>query len=83
MSASSISSTKRRLLSSDEKENNQKDNNNDGAKKTKIMLDDQMKIRNQIVEEFLKRNLEVPVHMIGEHFVDHCTNYKSLSLFVL
>ncbi|CAF2900057.1 unnamed protein product [Rotaria sp. Silwood2] len=28
------------------------------------MLDDQMKIRNQIIEEFQKRNLEVPIQII-------------------
>jgi len=65
---------------STQKENNQNDNSNDGVKKMKIMLDDQMKIRNQIIEEFRKRNLEVPVHMIGKSLVSHCAKCKSLSI---
>jgi hypothetical protein len=79
-SSSSSSSTKRRLLSCEEKENNQNDNRNDGVKKTKTMPDDQMKIRNQVIEEFRNRNLEIPVQMIGGSLDGYFTNYKSLSL---
>ena len=65
---------KERLI--DEKENNENDNSNDGAKKRKIMFDNQIKIRQQIIEEFLNRSLEAPVQMIGKSLDGPCTNHK-------
>jgi hypothetical protein len=76
-----MSSSKRRLLPSEEKEN---ENNNDAAmKKTKKMLDEQQKIRLEIIEEFRKLILEVPVDMLGKSFLDHSINFKFPCLFVL
>ncbi len=48
--ASSTSSRKRLFVESEEKEN-QNDNTNDGIKQMKIIPDDRLKIRNQIIEE--------------------------------
>ncbi|CAF1387081.1 unnamed protein product [Adineta steineri] len=70
MVTSSSSSTKRRLLSCKDKENNHNDNSNDNAKKTKMIFDDQMKIRNEVIEAFLKCNLEVPIQIIAKTFND-------------
>ncbi|CAF4082679.1 unnamed protein product [Rotaria sordida] len=62
--ASSISSSKR-SLSSEEKENDQKLNNDSSNKKLKTTLDSQQEIRLKIIEEFRKRNLEIPLHLIN------------------
>lgn len=76
---SSSASAKRRLLPFEEKENDQMGDSNDGVKKLKITPDIQMKIRQQIFEEFCKRDLKVPVPMIRENLDGHCTDEKSLS----
>ncbi|CAF4375741.1 unnamed protein product, partial [Rotaria magnacalcarata] len=62
MASFSISSSKRCLPTSEDKENDK--DNNDSQKKTKTIADEQQKVRHEIIEEFRKRNLEVPVHMI-------------------
>ncbi|CAF1283513.1 unnamed protein product [Rotaria sordida] len=62
--ASSISSSKR-SLSSEEKENDQKLNNDSSNKKLKTTLDSLQEIRLKIIEEFRKRNLEIPLHLIN------------------
>ena len=76
---SSSASAKRHLLPYEEKENNQMDENNGSVKKPKIMSDDRIRLRQQIVEEFRKRDLKVSVQMIGKNLDRHCTDCKSLS----
>ena len=65
--ASSRASLKRRYSSSEEKENSQQNssNNKEIDEQTKRLVDDQQVIRSNVVEEFRKRNLHVPLEMIG------------------
>ena len=84
MTSPKSSSKRHRLPSEEEKEKYQQDNDNDGVKKkTKKVLDDSQKIHLEIIEEFHKRNLEVPVHTIGKNAFGHSINYELSSLFML
>ena len=76
--ATSCLSPKRRSSDNDDeaKENNQQYTSSTGMKRTKVMIDEQMKIRNEIVDEFRKRDLSIPFQIIGNNF-DFCyTDYK-------
>jgi hypothetical protein len=73
-------SKKRRFMESEEKEN-QNGRTDDHAKQMKITTDDRSKIRNQIIEEFQKRSLEIPFQMIGKNFDGHCSHYNLYLFF--
>ena len=66
-----LGSSTKRPLPYDEKENDQIDRSNGDVKKTKIMPDDRIKIREKIIEEFRNRGLTVPTQLIGKN-LDYC-----------
>lgn len=79
--ASSMSSSKRRSFSEVDKENVRDDDINDGLESKRRMIDKKEKIRFQIIEEFQKQNLEVPVEMIGRSSANNRIYCKIFSLF--
>jgi len=76
----SLASKKRRSVESEEKEN-RNERTDDRAKKMKVTTADQSKIRDQIVEEFRKRSLEIPFQMIGKNLNDYLSHHNSCRLF--
>jgi hypothetical protein len=80
--ATRLSPTKRRPLDHDDevKENNQNNTSNGGIKRSKVMVNEQTKIRNEIIQEFRKRDLNIPIQIIGKTFDSFCTNFKYFCL---
>ena len=72
----SSSSSKRCFASVEEKENS----NIEGNEKIKAIVYDQQNIRSNIIEEFCKRNLEVP--FLYDQYIIFIAKSKNLLLFI-